>query len=52
MCKSLPQARSIFHMVFLTPDFCFLKENPDEEVTDFLDFFLTNENRERGVKKC
>ena len=39
-------------MVLLTPDFSFLKENPDDEVTDFLDFFLTNENRERDVKKC
>ena len=39
-------------MLIIEPDSGGFKENPDEELTVFLDYFLTNENRKRDVKKC
>ena len=39
-------------LLFVAPHLGFFKENPDGALTDFLDFFLTNENRERGARRC
>ena len=39
-------------MLIIAPDSGGFKENSGDGLTVFLDFILTNENRERDVKKC
>lgn len=47
--SSAKKQRTISTLYFTAHHHVF-KENPEEELTVFLDYFLTNENRERDVK--
>ena len=50
--KSSPQEERMFHVLLPVPHIGVFKENSCGVLTVFLDFFLTNGNRERGVREC
>lgn len=50
--KSSPQEERMFHVLLPVPHIGVFKENSCGVLTVFLDFFLTNGNRERCVREC